>query len=80
LVYIFAMEIIGLYEAKTRLSELVRDALDGEDVIISRHGKPTVRLVPVEKAERVRELGFFTGTVTIAADFDETPEDFGDYM
>jgi prevent-host-death family protein len=73
------MEVIGLYEAKTRLSELVRDALDGKEVVISRHGKPAVRLVPVEKPELGRELGFFAGRVTIATDFDETPDDLAEY-
>jgi prevent-host-death family protein len=36
----------NLYEAKTRLSELVQAALDGEEVWIARAGKPLVRLVP----------------------------------
>lgn len=41
----------NLYEAKTRLSQLVQAALDGEDVVIARAGKPAVRLVPVVEAE-----------------------------
>lgn len=38
---------VNLHEARTRLSQLVQAALDGEDVRIARAGKPAVRLVPV---------------------------------
>ncbi|MDP2795715.1 MAG: type II toxin-antitoxin system prevent-host-death family antitoxin [Sulfurisoma sp.] len=41
------MQQYNLYEAKTRLSQLVQSALDGEEVLIARAGKPAVRLVPV---------------------------------
>jgi prevent-host-death family protein len=41
------MRQFNLYEAKTHLSQLVQAALDGEDVLIARAGKPAVRLVPV---------------------------------
>ena len=73
------METVGLYEAKTRLSELVRDALAGQDVVISRHGKPAVRLVPVETSLPARELGYYREGVRIADDFDDTPEDLAEY-
>jgi prevent-host-death family protein len=41
------MRQLNLYEAKTHLSQLVQAALDGEEVLIARAGKPAVRLVPV---------------------------------
>jgi prevent-host-death family protein len=44
------MESIGLFEAKTHLSELVARAEQGEEVIITRHNKPVAKLVPI-KAE-----------------------------
>lgn len=37
---------IGAYEAKTRLGELLDRVEQGEDVTITRHGKPVARLVP----------------------------------
>lgn len=40
------MEAVNLAEAKTRLSELVARAEAGEDIRISRRGRPAVRLVP----------------------------------
>ncbi|MBZ0092390.1 MAG: type II toxin-antitoxin system prevent-host-death family antitoxin [Sulfuricellaceae bacterium] len=43
------MQQCNLYEAKARLSQLVQAALDGEEVLIARAGKPAVRLVPVSE-------------------------------
>lgn len=47
------MRQFNLYEAKTKLSELVQAALDGEEVLIARAGKAAVRLVPVVSVERL---------------------------
>ena len=41
------METIGLFEAKTHLSELVARAERGEEVVITRHNRPVARLVPI---------------------------------
>ena len=40
------MEQIGLFEAKNRLSSLVNRAEKGEEIIITRHGRPVAKLVP----------------------------------
>jgi prevent-host-death family protein len=37
---------IGAYDAKTRLSELLDRVARGEQIVITRHGKPVARLVP----------------------------------
>jgi len=41
------MHQYNLYEAKTKFSQLVQAALDGEEILIARAGKVAVRLVPV---------------------------------
>lgn len=38
-----------LQDAKANLSQLIREVEAGETVIVTRHGKPTVRLVVVER-------------------------------
>lgn len=43
------MESIGLFEAKTHLSELVARAERGEEVIITRHNKPVAKIVPISE-------------------------------
>jgi prevent-host-death family protein len=39
-------------EAKNQLSTLIDRALEGESVVITRHGSPVVKLVKVERAGR----------------------------
>ena len=64
------MVIVGVHEAKTTLSRLLRRASSGEEVVITRGGTPVARLVPVQSAGR-RELGQDIGLF-------EYPEDFND--
>lgn len=69
------MHTVNMHEAKTKLSSLVEEAVAGEDVIIAKSGNPLVRLVPVEKKIQRRKPGRFKGLISIAADFEETPEE-----
>lgn len=69
------MPAINMHEAKTKLSVLVKKALAGEDIIISKAGKPLVKLVPLDVDDRPRIPGRFKGQIMIAPDFDETPEE-----
>ncbi len=41
------MNAVGLFQAKTHLSEYVARAEAGEEVIIMRHNKPVARIVPL---------------------------------
>jgi prevent-host-death family protein len=41
------MEIIGAFEAKTHLSDLLDRVSKGESITITRHGVPAALLVPV---------------------------------
>lgn len=41
--------IVGAYEAKTHLSELLEKVEAGEEITITKHGAPVARLVPVKK-------------------------------
>lgn len=43
-----SIQSIGLFEAKTHFSELVSRAEAGEEIVITRHNKPVVRLVAVQ--------------------------------
>ena len=64
------MESVNIYDAKTRLSQLVDRAAAGEDVVVSRNGKPLVRITRLEGAKRQIKFGLLKGKVKIAADFD----------
>jgi len=51
------MESVALYDAKNRLSELCNKVTEsGEPCIISRRGKPIVKLVPIEDSEESQSV------------------------
>jgi len=60
---------VNIYEAKTRLSQLVEEAASGEDVVIARAGRPVARLTRLEKKTRRRPLGLLDGRFRIPDDF-----------
>jgi prevent-host-death family protein len=68
-------ETVNMHQAKSSLSRLVERALAGEDVIISRNGKPLVQLVPVRKNHTPRVPGRGKGTIWIGPDFEFTDEE-----
>ena len=43
-------EKVNIYDAKTRLSQLVERAEAGEEIIIARGGRPAARLVPFRRS------------------------------
>lgn len=43
---------IGLFEAKTHLSELVSRVERGEEIVITRHNKAVAKLVPVVRSRQ----------------------------
>jgi prevent-host-death family protein len=63
----------NIHEAKTQLSRLVERAAAGEEIIISKAGRPVARLGPIPKAVTPREPGRWRGKVRIHDDFDELP-------
>ncbi len=48
------MITVGAFEAKTHLSNLLEQVISGEEVLITKHGKPVARLIPEITANRTR--------------------------
>jgi prevent-host-death family protein len=68
--------VYNLYEAKTSLSRLVDRAASGEEIILSKAGKPLAKLVPFHRSTEPRKPGGWEGQVHISEDFDAPlPED-----
>ena len=69
------MESIGIYEAKSKLSELVKRAEAGQEVTITRRGRPVAKLVPARRARRldrsalIDEIIAFSKTVRLKRPF-----------
>lgn len=72
------MRITNIYEAKTHLSQLIERALQGEEIIIGKAGKPIIRLVPYQPTLKKRQPGYWKGKVKIAKDFDVLPDSIMD--
>lgn len=72
------MNQVNLFAAKTSLSNLIARAVAGEEIVIAKHGKPMVRLVPVSAGGRAP--GSAKGQVHIAEDFAALPAGFKDYV
>ena len=67
----------NIAEAKANFSELIRRALAGEEVIIARGNEPLLKLVPLKPPSGRRKPGSAKAKlVSLAADFDEIPEEF----
>jgi len=72
---------VNVHEAKSQLSKLIERALAGEEIIIARNNKPTVRLEVLPAAKHKRKLGALKGMIGhMDDDFDEPLDDFKDYM
>ncbi len=71
---------VNIAEAKAKLSELVQKAMLGEEVLIARDNKPLLRLVPIEPVCKTRMPGSGKrNIISVASDFDVTPEAFDGY-
>lgn len=66
-----SIQSIGLFEAKTHFSELVSRAEAGEEIVITRHNKPVVRLVAVQAApviDKARRLAAIQAIIDLNED------------
>ena len=61
---------VNIYEAKSKFSKLINQAIAGEEIIIAKSGKPVAKLVPFKKPIRNRKPGSAKGKIIIADDFD----------
>jgi len=63
------MHIINIHQAKTHLSRLVDAAMNGEEIIIAKAGKPAAKLVPITTSKPKRKPGALKGRIKISKDF-----------
>ncbi len=49
------MQSIGAFEAKTHFSSLLEQVENGEEIIITKHGKPVAKLSPIEPKKLSRK-------------------------
>jgi prevent-host-death family protein len=71
---------VNIHEAKTHLSRLVARAAAGEEIIISKTGRPMAKLVPYVVQGTSRTGGFLSGQVWEAANCWEPDDELTDVM
>jgi prevent-host-death family protein len=66
------MRTVNIHEAKTHLSRLLEQAVNGEPFIIAKAGKPLVTVTRIDEAPPppARRLGFASGRFKVPDDFD----------
>lgn len=78
------MKEIALYDAKNRLSALIQEVEQtGEDVIITRHGKPVARLAPVRSLSSTERAALFDELFHLRDNFTDAgqePFDWKEYV
>jgi len=70
------MEVVNIHQAKTNLSRLIEKAVNGEDFIIAKAGKPLVKVTRIDHVNLapVKRVGFMKGKIRVPEDFDRMGE------
>ena len=63
------IKLVDEHEARKKLSQLLVESEGGEDIVITRGGKPAVRLVPVGH-DRPGIIGLLKGKFLVPNEFD----------
>jgi prevent-host-death family protein len=61
-------QTVGIGEAKTNFSKLVRRAEAGEEIVVRRGQEPVARIVPLKKRGGVRGFGSMKGEIKLPSD------------
>ena len=70
------MIVVGMHEAKSQLSKLVKRAAAGEEIVVANAGKPVARIVAYTPPKTARKPGMLAGQIEIKPGFDELPPGF----
>jgi prevent-host-death family protein len=70
--------VVGMHEAKTQFSKLVREVEAGREVVVQNFGKPVAKLVPYAEPVVDRKPGLLAGKVKIKPGFDDLAAGFED--
>jgi len=64
------MRQVNIHEAKTHLSKLINDVLNGQEIVIAKSGKPLIVLSKFEDLGFERKGGQYRGLLKMGDDFD----------
>jgi prevent-host-death family protein len=65
---------VNMHEAKTQLSKLVNQAVEGEAFVIAKAGRPLVKVAALDAPAQPQRLGFLAGEIAVPKGFDRMGE------
>jgi len=68
--------VVGIHEAKTHFSKLVKRVEAGQEVIVKSFDRPVAKLVPYRAEPHDRRPGRLAGQIVIKPGFDDLPPGF----
>ncbi len=68
--------VVGIHEAKTNFSKLVKHVEAGHEVIVKSFDRPVAKIVPYAPTTPARKPGLLAGQITIEPGFDDLPAGF----
>jgi antitoxin (DNA-binding transcriptional repressor) of toxin-antitoxin stability system len=71
---------VSLIEAAASLSNLVKAAIAGEEVILLDGDRPAIKLTPIPAIRPDRQPGSAKGLIWMSDDFEEPLEEFQEYL
>ena len=74
------MHQVDIEEAKDHLPDLIDVAVKGEEIVITKDDRHSVKLVPVPQTKSSPQFGSGKGLIAMSDDFDEPLKDFEEYM
>jgi prevent-host-death family protein len=71
------MKTVNIREAKTHLSKIIAEVIQGETFIIAKAGKPLVKLTALTEQEKRKKnrIGFMSDQIKVPDDFDQMGRD-----
>ena len=63
-----ATHMVNTHQAKSQLSDLIRKAEQGHEVIVARNGKPAARIIAWEARSEPRTPGQWSGRIEYYTD------------
>lgn len=75
------MPNIDIGKAESCFIDLINKTIRGNEIIITKEGQPIVKMIAfTKKQKKMRKFGSAKGLIKMADNFDETPEDFQEYI
>ncbi len=63
--------VVNVHDLKTNYSKYLERVLNGEEVLLGKHGKAVAKIVPLAQSKKPRVPGALKGKIWVSDDFDE---------